>query len=224
MSEYALAKKNLNEWSVNDLSNHLKEKGLGEYGEVFIKNKIDGHVADEMTEDNLKEIGISMVGDRLKIMKILQTVKLAKTTQNFNEVLWEGKEDEFSCAAQMCVSTCCGLCPSHPDKYKLMRNQLKITTTKKTCCGPIRCELCCPADYDEDNVDLSNVNDVDTKGVAPGCCARVLCCAQVKEHIMIKVTNDATKTLYLSKSLAANKGVADIIRNQVEMMQRMERN
>ena len=49
------------------MANHLKKEGMDDYSEVFFDNKITGEIADSMTEANLKEMGITIVEDRLKI-------------------------------------------------------------------------------------------------------------------------------------------------------------
>ena len=76
--------------------------------------------------------------------------------------------------------------------------------------------------YHIDNVDLSNVTDADVKGVPPNCCQQC-CCGHTQEHIYVKANGGAeTKVLKLPKEEGA--AVSRKILNQVEIMQRMERN
>ncbi len=51
-----------------DIKTWLREIGMGEYWEKFEANKIDENTLKEMTEDDLKDIGIEALGDRKKIV------------------------------------------------------------------------------------------------------------------------------------------------------------
>ena len=56
-------------WSVKDVCKVLKAVGLGEYMELFVEHRIQGDVLFNLTE-NLREMGIEKVGDRLLITGI----------------------------------------------------------------------------------------------------------------------------------------------------------
>jgi hypothetical protein len=61
-------------WSVKDVCKVLKAVGLGEYMELFVEHRIQGDVLFNLTEENLREMGIEKVGDRLLITDITQTL------------------------------------------------------------------------------------------------------------------------------------------------------
>ena len=61
-------------WSVKDVCKVLKAVGLGEYMELFVEHRVQGDVLFNLTEENLKEMGIEKVGDRLLIADIVQTL------------------------------------------------------------------------------------------------------------------------------------------------------
>ena len=61
-------------WSVKDVCKVLKEVGLGEYLQIFVEHRVQGDVLFNLTEENLREMGIDRVGDRLLITDIVQTL------------------------------------------------------------------------------------------------------------------------------------------------------
>ena len=56
--------------SMSDLRNWLEGLGLEEYVETFDENKIDREVLTELTEDDLKDLGI-LLGHRKKLMQAI---------------------------------------------------------------------------------------------------------------------------------------------------------
>jgi len=52
----------------------LKAVGLEEYMELFVEHRVQGDVIFNLTEENLKEMGVDKVGDRLLITDITQTL------------------------------------------------------------------------------------------------------------------------------------------------------
>ena len=61
-------------WDVSDLSTQLKSKGFSEASECFSKHEIEGEVLPFINDDHLKEIGMTNVGERLKVLKWIKTV------------------------------------------------------------------------------------------------------------------------------------------------------
>ena len=61
-------------WTVKDVCKVLKAVSLGEYIELFVEHRVQGDVIFSLTEENLKEMGVDKVGDRLLITDITQTL------------------------------------------------------------------------------------------------------------------------------------------------------
>ena len=61
-------------WTVKDVCKVLKAVNLGEYMELFVEHRIQGDVLFSLTEENLREMGVGKVGDRLLITDITQTL------------------------------------------------------------------------------------------------------------------------------------------------------
>jgi hypothetical protein len=56
-------------WSVAmDVAGWLRGLGLGQYGANFRDNKIDADMLPRLTGDDLKGIGVSALGDRLRLL------------------------------------------------------------------------------------------------------------------------------------------------------------
>jgi hypothetical protein len=61
-------------WTVKDLCKVLKAVNLGEYIDIFVEHRVQGDVIFSLTEQNLAEMGVDKVGDRLLITDITQTL------------------------------------------------------------------------------------------------------------------------------------------------------
>jgi hypothetical protein len=51
-----------------DVGSWLRSLGLGQYEANFRDNKIDADVLPQLTADDLKDIGVSALGDRLRLL------------------------------------------------------------------------------------------------------------------------------------------------------------
>jgi SAM domain (Sterile alpha motif) len=222
MSEYLL-QKNFEEWSAQELALYFKQKTDldSNYAELLEKQKVDGKVAPQLTEEDLKQMGIDTVGDRKRVMAAIETLKKAKAMNDRSKVLWEGEEVMYISCWQWCCETCCGCCPQDPEIYTLLYNHLSIKKPNKNRCGP--CVCCCGHSYEIDNIDLSNIQDVDVEGIPPPCIQQCCCGAKTQEHLKIQTSNDSERII-LKLQKGTGQEVARKIKNQVEVMQRMERN
>jgi class 3 adenylate cyclase len=61
-----------------DVAGWLSSLGLGQYEEQFRDNKIDAELLPRLTGDDLKEIGVSPLGDRLRLIEAIATLGGAK--------------------------------------------------------------------------------------------------------------------------------------------------
>ena len=63
-----------------DVRGWLRSLGLGEYEANFRDNKIDADVLPQLTADDLKEIGVSAVGDRRRLLAAIEALAKAPRT------------------------------------------------------------------------------------------------------------------------------------------------
>ena len=57
-----------------DVGVWLRGLGLGEYEGAFRENKIDGGVLPNLTADDLKELGVAVVGHRRKLLTAIASL------------------------------------------------------------------------------------------------------------------------------------------------------
>jgi len=205
-------------WNSEQLADYFDSHGLGDYREVLIYHKITGKIAPQLTDDDLKDIGVKIVGDRCRFRHVIKSLGRKARQVQRNKLYWAGKERVFFGAAEWCVSTCFGLFPEDPSTYRLTTNHLRIKTVEPLRCGPIR--LCCCAAHQINNVDLTHVDDVDMEMIPPPFLQQCLCCAKGKDILDVS-TGEGNFDIIL----AAGNGeyVSDLIMNQVEESQMMER-
>ncbi|GJD07033.1 hypothetical protein Gasu2_14160 [Galdieria sulphuraria] len=58
-------------YSVEQVAEILSKNGLQSYSKLFLEHAIDGQVLSQLTEQDLKEMGIHCIGDRKRIMLLL---------------------------------------------------------------------------------------------------------------------------------------------------------
>ena len=63
-----------------DVGGWLRGLGLGQYEERFRDNKIDADLLPRLTADDLKDIGVSAVGDRRRLLDAIATLAGATPT------------------------------------------------------------------------------------------------------------------------------------------------
>ena len=57
-----------------DVGGWLRGLGLGQYEEQFRDNKIDADLLPRLTVDDLKDIGVSVVGDRRRLLDAIAVI------------------------------------------------------------------------------------------------------------------------------------------------------
>jgi class 3 adenylate cyclase len=57
-----------------DVGGWLRGLGLGQYEEQFRDNKIDADLLPRLTVDDLKDIGVSLVGDRRRLLDAIAVI------------------------------------------------------------------------------------------------------------------------------------------------------
>src|SRR5262245_56368919 len=63
---------------MQDLAHWLEELGLSEYAQRFAENRIDLSILPDVTDQDLKELGI-VLGDRRKILRAIGELRSAPT-------------------------------------------------------------------------------------------------------------------------------------------------
>jgi len=221
MKSEGLVDKDFHKWSSVEVAAHLGKKGLKGYTELFQQHKIDGSVFHNLTEENLKEMGIESVGDRKKVMAAIKDLRETSDQKNREKILWKGKEVKYWSFCHWARSTSCGCCTDDPEKYTLRYNYLDINRPHyNRVCG-MRC--CFGHSWLKMTVDLSNISNVDIKTNPPPCVEEFCCCANAQEHVIVnlEVPEKGREVLRLKKG--DGEAMKRKLINQVEIMQMMER-
>ena len=99
------------EWNSKQLADYLTKAGLGEYSEMFIVHKITGRLAPLLSDLDLKEMGISIVGDRLRVKSLILTLGRSVRYNTRTRTIWEATERLYFSNAEQCFWTCGGAFP-----------------------------------------------------------------------------------------------------------------
>src|ERR1700747_1511807 len=62
-----------------DVGVWLRSLGLGQYEAAFRDNEIDGEVLPNLTAEDLKDLGVSIVGHRRKLLDAIGTLRIGET-------------------------------------------------------------------------------------------------------------------------------------------------
>jgi len=209
-------------WDENKLADFFRKRGLGAYSEMLKKHKITGSLAPLLHDDDLKEMGVHIVGDRLMFKRYIRDLSKRERFHRRNEPLWEGQERLFFSECDKSCMTCFGFFPADPSTYKLTTNHLKVKRVNPVRCGPI--PLCCfGASYVSNNIDLSKVDDVDVFHTPAPCCHRTCCCSSGKDLVEVESRFEKGGKIFLTVKEGQGESVANLILNQVEESQKMER-
>lgn len=209
-------------WDEDKLGNFFRRRNLGQYCEALKQHKITGQIAPLLTDDDLKEMGVNVVGDRLMFKRYLKDLSSRERFNKRIESLWEGEERIFFSDCDKSFWTLGGFFPIDPSTYKLTTNHLKVKKVRPVRCGPIR--LCCfGASYVSNNIDLSKVDDVDVFHTPAPCFHRTCCCSHGKDMVEVESRFEKGGKIFLTLQEGHGEAVANLILNQVEESQKMER-
>jgi hypothetical protein len=209
-------------WDEDKLGLYFKRRGLGQYVEMLKQHKITGQLAPLLSDDDLREMGVTVVGDRLMFKRYLQELSRRERANNRLDAIWEGEERIFFGDCEQNIWTLGGFFPVDPSTYKLTYNHLKVKKVSPVRCGPVR--LCCfGASYVSNNIDLSKVDDVDVFHTPAPCFHRSFCCARGKDMVEVESRFEKGGKIFLTLEEGHGEAVANLILNQVEESQKMER-
>ncbi|KAH0786781.1 mapkkk cascade protein kinase regulator ste50 [Histomonas meleagridis] len=72
---------NYQDWNQQDVAKQLKLLGYGQYANAFIQNEICGIHLPLITEDHLKEMGVTSIGHRILMMRRFSDIVNGKITK-----------------------------------------------------------------------------------------------------------------------------------------------
>mmetsp|Transcript_3269 Transcript_3269/g.4050 ORF Transcript_3269/g.4050 Transcript_3269/m.4050 type:complete len:245 (-) Transcript_3269:46-780(-) len=203
---------------VKGTSTWLQKHGFRDFVEIFKEHQINGEILSMLDENHLKEIGVNVIGRRLKFLKVLGAVKSASRNYRRNKVIWQAAETRsVTICGAMYYASCCFLQP--PESYKLTGMTLKLRTTEYN----YPCLPCMGYKSVNHNVFLAEIIDVDSELTknAPGCSM----CFGEPDRIQVEVQEgDSLEPKYHMLTLPLGQGekTAQLIRNHAEDAKEMQ--
>ena len=135
----------LNEWDENAVAEWLTKEGFAEHTENFKSNNIEGKVLPLLKKKDLKLLGMSKVGQRIKLLQRLSELQQAHMIAHRTKLLMRWSEYR--------------LCP-HPCKdikYKLTPSAIEVDIDRSIC------------GQTKHSIDVSQITDVQLH--VPSCAA-----------------------------------------------------
>jgi len=174
-------------WSPDQVADYFEQKGFGDYRSIFVDNELSGDRIVLMTQEDIPDLGIEIIGHRVGILKALRGLK-SKARMNLRKREIAREEQAYDgCFLAERLYTCCGLCPRDPDQYILKAGKLQIKEFDITrICGSWKC-VCLGGTWRNDNISLDRIKDVDTIVTTSGLC----CCKVTKMTVLLAVAAGA---------------------------------
>jgi len=183
------------EWSENDVvEKYLKPINMEHLAKLFTENRINGAVLLALEEVHLKEIGITVVGDRLVFMDYLKLLKKHKRDADRSKSLWSGTTPVLSLAyhrncGEFCFHLCCPCCIQSTE-WRVTGQGIRWRKNRApiNCCGDIETQF----------IDYRFLKDLELRK-EPKCC----CCFVGQELLIFADDKDAvsgTRSLSSPKS------------------------
>ena len=197
-------------WGSDEVCRWLAEVGLSQYAPRFRDHKIMGRVLPSIEERHLREMGVDIVGDRVRLLAEARRLATHAVQANRFKVLWEGAAPRFTKGP---LDWCWQWCVCRPvwaevNRYKLTANSLVVTINQAGwCCNMLERKRF------ERNVDLSNVagvNLVTSSKVRATRCGARRCRAALMQPSAAQLCDCGCVATELNVELDSDKGMADL--------------
>jgi hypothetical protein len=156
--------KMITKWEVSEVCAWLNSAGFGEMAPIFQKHQISGPVLPKLNDAVLREMGVDIVGRRVLLMNEVCKVQALARSEWRNHVVWANPQyREGPCNGTLPYGFpfTCDSCVGLPNMYTLTNSKLNITRAEKNLNTP--CTGFCGFTIFSDNIDLSDVTDVDVR-------------------------------------------------------------
>eukprot|EP00598_Pedospumella_elongata_P010214 CAMPEP_0184989998 /NCGR_PEP_ID=MMETSP1098-20130426/30610_1 /TAXON_ID=89044 /ORGANISM="Spumella elongata, Strain CCAP 955/1" /LENGTH=241 /DNA_ID=CAMNT_0027515115 /DNA_START=14 /DNA_END=739 /DNA_ORIENTATION=+ len=154
----------ITQWSVDEVCDWLSRGGYSDLIPFFRKHSVSGAVLPKLNDALLKEMGIDVIGRRVLLLSEVIKIQAIARTEWRTQVLWSSEQyREGPCNNMLPYGFPCAVesCTGRPNMYTLTNSKLNILRTEKNCNTP--CTGCFGFSIDSDNIDVSDIVDVDVK-------------------------------------------------------------
>ena len=87
----------LQEQSAEEVGEWLDDQGFGAYSQNFVDNNVNGECVPLLSKQDLLDIGVTKVGDRLRMLRHMREYKVALEVQQRTKVLLRWLEFRWFC-------------------------------------------------------------------------------------------------------------------------------
>lgn len=98
-------------WDSQQLADFLAQAGLMAYRKMVLEHKITGKHAHLLTDEDLRDMGMVVVGDRLRFKQLMMTMGRKARFCNSTKAVWTGEEQTYYTDSERFFFTCLGLIP-----------------------------------------------------------------------------------------------------------------
>lgn len=200
-------------FSAQDVAEHFDGKGFSEYSQCWIEHRIDGPIAVKLNPEDLKDIGITRVGDRKRIEQGLHELKQLALKAEKKRIIashieaYRGSKirEFFRDKVLGCVF------PRSQNIYQLMGMSLKIRRHDKDACWGHE------GKWNHHTIPLDKVIDVEVsqKSLGKGCFAKA------HAHLSLTCEPDVGGHFHIYMDEKEGAKFAQEILKQKEVMERL---
>eukprot|EP00472_Partenskyella_glossopodia_P003330 CAMPEP_0197532466 /NCGR_PEP_ID=MMETSP1318-20131121/39795_1 /TAXON_ID=552666 /ORGANISM="Partenskyella glossopodia, Strain RCC365" /LENGTH=244 /DNA_ID=CAMNT_0043089033 /DNA_START=70 /DNA_END=804 /DNA_ORIENTATION=- len=185
--------KSVTDWTVQAVGDYVANSGFPDLAPKFMAHKIDGSVLYYLGREELIEVGVTCVGDRLKIQRQIGQLQTQARAEFRNAVTWEALESRVTCCLgwEACFGFPCCWCQPPREVYRLTRSSLRVEyyDLKNNCCG-----MWCGGRLTIDNWELETIVDVDTATDNPRACT---VCDYPRSSVEVTNRKDSVVRMFL---------------------------
>ena len=98
-------------WNSQQLADFLSSAGLVAYRKMVLEHKITGKHAHLLSDDDMRDMGMIVVGDRLRFKQLMMTLGRKARFCNNTKIMWSGEEQRYHSDTEQFCCTCLGLVP-----------------------------------------------------------------------------------------------------------------
>jgi hypothetical protein len=136
------------EWSEHDVvEKYLRPLNMEHLAKPFTENKINGAVLMALEESHLKEIGVTMVGERILFIEYLKLLKKHKRDADRSRSLWTATTPHLSLAyhrncGEFCFHLCCNCCVATTE-WRVTGQGIRWRKNRAAinCCGDVETQF-----------------------------------------------------------------------------------
>lgn len=149
------------DWTVEEVGDKfLVPIGMGKLRPLFSKHKVSGRVLSKLEKEDLKDMQIISVGDRVFLNTMIKLLRKSYKRHLREEIVWRGHYPpptggiQYFSDFKSCLTYKCCPCCSYSKTYEFTRQGLRERT------NPPSCVVCCSTTYNDFH-DIRFMKDLD---------------------------------------------------------------